>query len=117
MVQANPQAESVEASPEENGSTDRIGKYVIINEVGQGSTGRVFLSHDPYYGRDVAIKLYNLANDLAQNRNLAAHDPGRVTRMEALLDSLIAKGRSTPGPNQKNDVAVRRHGPRAKKAP
>jgi serine/threonine protein kinase len=41
---------------------ERIGKYVIINEVGQGSTGRVFLSHDPYYGRDVAIKLYNLEN-------------------------------------------------------
>ena len=39
---------------------ERIGKYVIINEVGQGSTGRVFLSHDPYYGRDVAIKLYNI---------------------------------------------------------
>jgi serine/threonine protein kinase len=37
---------------------ERIGKYDIINEVGQGSTGRVFLSHDPYYGRDVAIKLY-----------------------------------------------------------
>jgi len=38
---------------------ERIGKYPIINEVGQGSSGRVFLSHDPYYGRDVAIKLYN----------------------------------------------------------
>jgi eukaryotic-like serine/threonine-protein kinase len=42
---------------------ERIGKYLIINEVGQGSTGRVFLSHDPYYGRDVAIKLYNLEID------------------------------------------------------
>jgi serine/threonine protein kinase len=39
---------------------ERIGKYVIINEVGQGSSGRVYLSHDPYYGRDVAIKLYNI---------------------------------------------------------
>ena len=39
---------------------DRIGKYVIINEVGRGSTGTVYLSHDPYYGRDVAIKLYSL---------------------------------------------------------
>jgi serine/threonine protein kinase len=38
---------------------DRIGKYVIINEVGQGSSGRVYLTHDPYYGRDVAIKVYN----------------------------------------------------------
>ena len=38
---------------------DRIGKYVIIKEVGRGSTGVVYLSHDPYYGRDVAIKVYN----------------------------------------------------------
>jgi serine/threonine protein kinase len=39
---------------------DRIGKYEIIKEVGRGSTGNVYLSHDPYYGRDVAIKVYNL---------------------------------------------------------
>ena len=51
---------------------DRIGKYVIINEVGQGSTGRVFLSHDPYYGRDVAIKLYNIDGEEDQK--------ARVTR-------------------------------------
>ena len=47
---------------------DKIGKYVIINEVGQGSTGRVFLSHDPYYGRDVAIKLYHVETDLDEAR-------------------------------------------------
>jgi len=39
---------------------ERIGKYLIINEVGRGSTGTVYLSHDPYYGRDVAIKLYSV---------------------------------------------------------
>ncbi len=33
---------------------------MIINEVGRGSTGTVYLSHDPYYGRDVAIKVYNI---------------------------------------------------------
>jgi eukaryotic-like serine/threonine-protein kinase len=37
---------------------ERIGKYVIVREVGRGSTGIVYLSHDPYYGRDVAIKVY-----------------------------------------------------------
>lgn len=42
---------------------DRIGKYPIINEIGKGSTGRVFLSHDPFYGRDVAIKLYDIIED------------------------------------------------------
>ncbi len=40
--------------------SERIGKYLIINEVGRGSTGNVYLSHDPYYGRDVAIKVYNI---------------------------------------------------------
>jgi serine/threonine protein kinase len=39
---------------------ERIGKYFIINEVGRGSTGTVYLSHDPYYGRDVAIKVYHI---------------------------------------------------------
>ena len=39
---------------------EKIGKYVIVNEVGKGSTGTVYLSHDPYYGRDVAIKVYNI---------------------------------------------------------
>ena len=26
---------------------EKIGKYVIVNEVGRGSTGTVYLSHDP----------------------------------------------------------------------
>src|SRR5579872_6353532 len=39
---------------------EKIGKYVVIKEVGRGSTGIVYLSHDAYYGRDVAIKVYNL---------------------------------------------------------
>jgi serine/threonine protein kinase len=37
----------------------KIGKYDLVKEVGKGSTGVVHLSHDPYYGRDVAIKIYN----------------------------------------------------------
>ena len=39
---------------------EKIGKYVVIKEVGRGSTGIVYLSHDAYYGRDVAIKVYNM---------------------------------------------------------
>jgi len=42
------------------GMPDKIGKYVVIREVGRGSTGIVYLSHDGYYGRDVAIKVYNM---------------------------------------------------------
>ena len=42
---------------------EKIGKYDIINQIGQGSTGRVYLSHDPYFRRDVAIKVYNIESD------------------------------------------------------
>ncbi len=47
---------------------EKIGKYVIINKVGKGSTGIVYLSHDPYYRRDVAIKVYNIEEDSDADR-------------------------------------------------
>jgi serine/threonine protein kinase len=43
-----------------NDVPEKIGKYVIINKIGKGSTGMVYLSHDPYYRRDVAIKVYDI---------------------------------------------------------
>ena len=46
-----------------NDVPEKIGKYVIINKIGKGSTGMVYLSHDPYYRRDVAIKVYNIEED------------------------------------------------------
>lgn len=49
---------------------ERIGKYYVVHEVGRGSSGTVYLSHDPFYGRDVAIKLYHATNgDDAESRN------------------------------------------------
>ncbi|MFM8550295.1 MAG: sulfatase family protein [Verrucomicrobiota bacterium] len=51
-------------------------------------------------------QLYDLANDIGETKNLAAEQPERVAEMKALLEKLIADGRSTPGEPQKNDVAV-----------
>ena len=34
-----------------------LGKYEVIREVGRGSMGVVYLAHDPFAGRDVAIKV------------------------------------------------------------
>jgi len=51
-----------------NDVPDKIGKYVIINKIGKGSTGMVYLSHDPYYRRDVAIKVYNIEEDADADR-------------------------------------------------
>jgi len=61
MVQAA--AETTLPSSSASGVPERIGKYEIIRDLGQGSSGRVYLSHDPYYGRDVAIKVYNLESE------------------------------------------------------
>jgi len=38
-------------------SNTTLGKYDVIREVGRGSMGVVYLGHDPFTGRDVAIKV------------------------------------------------------------
>ncbi len=57
VQQSTPSTGSIAAVPK------KIGKYLIINEVGKGTTGTVYLSHDPYFRRDVAIKVYTTAPD------------------------------------------------------
>ncbi|MDC0936382.1 arylsulfatase [Pirellulales bacterium] len=56
-----------------------------------------------------AVQLYDLADDLSESRNLAAAQPDRLVQMQARLEKLITKGRSTPGTPKKNDVKVRRY--------
>lgn len=79
----------------------RQGSWTLIFGPGSGgwSKGEV----------DTPMQLYNLADDPGQAKNLFAAEPERVRQMQELLEKLIADGRSTPGPKQKNDVAVRRH--------
>jgi hypothetical protein len=54
-------------------------------------------------------ELYNLEEDLSEKRNLVTEKPEQVEQMKQLLESLILKGRSTLGSNQKNDVRVTRY--------
>jgi arylsulfatase A-like enzyme len=54
------------------------------------------------------IQLYNLEADPGETRNVQAEHPNIVKELTRLLDELIERGRSTPGPPQKNDVDVRR---------
>jgi serine/threonine protein kinase len=60
------------APPGHREALERIGKYEVIKEVGRGSTGVVYLSHDAYYGRDVAIKVYNVDTSANDQRARAA---------------------------------------------
>ena len=41
----------------EQETPQKIGKYTIIREIGRGATSRVYLSHDPFTDRNVAIKV------------------------------------------------------------
>src|SRR3984885_11536027 len=69
----NPRSHNLAKAQSGRGSLpEKIGKYVIINEVGRGSTGVVYLSHDPYYGRDVAIKVYNVDSSGDESRKRIA---------------------------------------------
>ena len=47
-----------------------------------------------------------LSTDPGERTNLAADHPDRVAAMRALLDEAIARGRTTPGPDQANDVPI-----------
>ena len=54
-------------------------------------------------------QLYNLQNDIAETRNVAAENPRLVAEMIALKKKFIADGRTTPGPTQRNDVTVKEY--------
>ena len=86
----------------------RLGQWKYIPAPGSGGWGK---------GGDASqrIQLYNLADDVGETNNLAAEHSERVARMQGLLEELIVKGRSTPGPIQKNDVDVRRYPPKTSK--
>ncbi len=72
---------------------EKIGKYVIINKVGKGSTGTVYLSHDPYYRRDVAIKVYNIEEDSDPDRAKVAR---KMFYNEAHLVGMLQHPNITP---------------------
>ncbi|NBX35126.1 arylsulfatase, partial [bacterium] len=52
------------------------------------------------------FQLYDLAQDLGETRNLITAETERAARMRAALETLIARGRSTPGPDQANDAPI-----------
>jgi arylsulfatase A-like enzyme len=60
-------------------------------------------------GDGTDVQLYNLSEDLGETKNIAKLKPERVKAMADLMETLISRGRSTPGPKQRNDVQVVRH--------
>jgi arylsulfatase A-like enzyme len=57
------------------------------------------------------VQLYNLDEDIAEKNNLHEKHPDIVDRLTKLLQKYADEGRSTPGPQQKNDRTVSIWGP------
>lgn len=64
----------------------------------------------PRPGKDEAglpdVQLYDLDADIGEKANLHEKHAGAVVRITKLLEDWVEKGRSTPGPAQKNAVPV-----------
>lgn len=60
----------------------KLGKFVIAQELGRGATGTVYLCHDSFLGKDVAIKLYNIDGDATEQE---AHTRRKLFLNEAYL--------------------------------
>lgn len=63
--------DQAETPPRSYRVPSRVGKYPLGRELGAGSTGRVFVSHDPYLDREVAVKLYLLDEDMPARKREA----------------------------------------------
>ncbi|MDE0102076.1 MAG: arylsulfatase [Bryobacterales bacterium] len=50
------------------------------------------------------VQLFNLDRDVGETTSVASEHPAIVERIASILDDSIARGRSTPGPDQRNDV-------------
>ncbi|MFO1450986.1 MAG: arylsulfatase [Opitutaceae bacterium] len=66
---------------------------------------------DPKPGSEAAAKLprlqlYDLAQDIGENRNLEAERPEVVATLTQAMERILADGRSTPGPPQPNTGEV-----------
>jgi len=51
-------------------------------------------------------QLYNLAEDIGEEKNLYKEHPEKVEELLVLLDEYVAAGRSTPGAEQVNDAKI-----------
>ncbi len=51
-------------------------------------------------------ELYNLSKDPSEKFNRYAKEPEKVKELTAIMKDYVIRGRSTPGPDQKNDVDI-----------
>ena len=63
---------------------DQIDKYTVIRMLGEGATSEVFLCHDPFHDREVAVKI------VRGDRLRGGDDDGRVARKLFITEASLA---------------------------
>ncbi len=82
---------------------------VHATTVHQSMVGDLALRQGPWklvFLKSGQRELYNLETDLGETKNVIAAHPEVATRLAALMQGAIDRGRSTPGADQKNDYAL-----------
>jgi arylsulfatase A len=82
----------------------RDGRWKLVLCPGSGG----WTHNDAAAARDglPLVQLYDMQEDPGETRNLQAEQPEKVRELLAQLKQQVADGRSTPGPQQANDVPV-----------
>ena len=64
------------------GTPQKVGKYAIRRLIGRGSMGVVYLAHDPFTDRDVALKLcsFDVSDDTSSSRLVRKRRHGFMAR-------------------------------------
>ena len=105
-LSANAAEDSVSILPDLLGTAKAPVREATIH---QSMAGDLALRQGPWkliFKKDGVRELYNLADDLSERTNvLTAHAEIRA-RLEKLMESYVARGRSTPGVSQTNQHAI-----------
>lgn len=89
----------------------RRGNWVLILARSGDDNGKkgepAWLQKDRGYSAHTeAGELYDLVKDPTQKSNLYSKEPAKVKELAELLAGYVTSGRSTPGPDQKNDTEI-----------
>jgi arylsulfatase A len=58
-------------------------------------------------GKPAVVQLYNLNDDISEKHDVAKEHPEKVEHLRKQLQSIVDRGRSTPGATEENDAQVR----------
>ena len=78
---------------------EQIGKYQVIKKIGEGATSEVYLCHDPFNSRDVAVKV-------VFEEQLGDSEGGKLTKKLFITEASLADKLQHPHIVQIYDAVV-----------